>query len=112
MEAILPYIIQAVSGALGGGGISAIIKNVGMQFLPKLLSGAVGGLAGGAGVAALLGGGDPATAAEGATAAAEGAKAAAESGLDTKNLLMQAAGGLVGGGALTGILGQFIGKKG
>ncbi len=55
MEAIIPIIIQALSGAAGGGIIGNIIKSAGMTLLPKLLAGAVGGVGGNAALSGILG---------------------------------------------------------
>jgi hypothetical protein len=70
-----------------------MVKTVGMAMLPKLLSGAIGGVAGGSILGALFGTGtvDPAAAAS----------------LD----MGQVVGALVGGGgAATGIVGKLLGK--
>jgi hypothetical protein len=96
MEAItpyLPYIIQAVAGAVGGGGLGAIIKGKSLGMVGNLIAGAVGGLAAGQGatygglmdqIAPLLGGN--AMAADGVV-------------------------GLVGGGVLQVIASLILGKK-
>lgn len=102
MEAILPLIIQAVSGMVGGGVAGSLLKTAGMSLLPKLLSGGIGGIAGGSGLGALLGGG---------VAAATGDAGAAMGGLDMGSLLGNIGGGAVGGGVLTGLAGMVLGKK-
>lgn len=47
MEGIVAIIVQAVAGMAGDGLTGQVIKTAGMWILPKLLSGAVGGVAGG-----------------------------------------------------------------
>jgi len=47
MEALLPMIIQAVTGIIGGLGVSAAMKNVAVSMITKVISGLIGGLAGG-----------------------------------------------------------------
>jgi hypothetical protein len=98
MEALLPLIIQAVSGAAGGGIVGSLVKQVGMSLLPKLLAGGVGGLLGGA-------------AASGAGPIADllGMASQAGSGGMLDGIIGQVAGGAVGGGALTGIGGLLAG---
>ncbi|MGB7286896.1 MAG: hypothetical protein WBC71_08190 [Salaquimonas sp.] len=104
MEAILPIILQVISGAAGGGIVGNLVKTVGMSMISKMLLGGVGGLAGGAlatgsgplggllgGVLGMAGGGD------------------AAGGMDMGSILGQVAGGAVGGGALTGIGGLIAG---
>ena len=56
---------------LGGGLAGKIVKTAGMALLPKLISGAIGGIAGGSILGALVGGGgvDPAAVADAAAAA-------------------------------------------
>ena len=56
---------------VGGGLAGQFVKTAGMALLPKLLSGAVGGIAGGSILGALLGGSgvDPTAAADAAAAA-------------------------------------------
>ena len=48
MEALLPIILQVVSGAVGGGIVGNLIKTVGMSMISKMLLGGAGGLLGGA----------------------------------------------------------------
>ena len=102
METLMPIIIQAVSGIVGAGVAGTVVKAAAMANLPRILSGAVGGVAGGTLIASLLGGGavDPVATAEAATAA---------SGLDIGALLGQVLGGAVGGGALTALIGAVTG---
>ena len=46
MEALVPIIIQVVSGVVGGGVAGGIMKQAAMSILPKLLAGGIGGIAG------------------------------------------------------------------
>ncbi len=67
METILPIIVQIVTGIIGGQAVGAAIKQAAMSQLPKILSGAIGGVAGGLLLNAITGGSiDPAAAAEAA----------------------------------------------
>ena len=43
MEAILPIIVQIVTGVLGGQAVGAVLQQVAMSQLTKIISGAVGG---------------------------------------------------------------------
>ena len=81
-----------------------IVKTAGMALLPKLISGVIGGIAGGSILGALVGGGgvDP-------TAAADAAAAAG--GMDWGQLIAQLVGGVGGGGILTALVGMFMGKQ-
>jgi hypothetical protein len=56
MEAILPIIVQIVTGILGGQAVGAVLQQVAMSQLTKILSGAVGGVAGGTLLSSFLGG--------------------------------------------------------
>ena len=47
MEALLPIIIQVISGVVGGGAVGFMVKSAAMGLLPKLLAGGIGGIAGG-----------------------------------------------------------------
>jgi len=47
MDALLPIIIQAVTGIIGGLGVSAAMKNAAMSMVTKVISGLIGGVAGG-----------------------------------------------------------------
>ena len=67
MEAILPIIIQLVSGAAAGGGIAAAVKQIAISKGLGAILGAVGGVGGGA-LAGMLGG-DVGALAEGAASA-------------------------------------------
>ena len=91
MEAIIPLIIQAVSGVVGGGVVGTMVKNAAMTMLPKLLAGGIGGIGGATILGSLLGGGDP------------------SSMMDMGSLINNIGGGLLGGGALSGIAGMVMG---
>lgn len=97
METLLPIIVQIVTGIIGGQAVGAAVKQAAMGQLPKILSGAIGGVGGAAILGSLLGGSiDPAA----ATAAAEGLGGA----LNLNNIL----GGAGGGAILTGIVGAVM----
>ena len=91
METIIPLIIQAVSGMVGGGVVGSLVKNAAMTMLPKLLAGGLGGIGGASILGGLLGGGD------------------ASSMMDMGSLISNVGGGLLGGGALSGIAGMVMG---
>jgi hypothetical protein len=96
MQALLPIIIQAISGAAGGGIIGNLVKSAGMALLPKLIAGALGGIGGGQLLGGALGGllgGD------------------AAGGMDIGNILGQVISGGAGGGILTAIAGMVMGRK-
>jgi hypothetical protein len=94
MEALLPIIIQVVTGIIGGQAVGAAFKQAAMGQLPKILAGAVGGVGGGALLGSLLGGG------AGMDPAAGGAMG---------GLLGDVIGGAGGGAILTGIVGAVMG---
>ncbi|EXL04392.1 hypothetical protein [Aquamicrobium defluvii] len=98
METLLPIIVQVVTGIIGGQAVGAAFKQAAMGQLPKILSGAIGGVGGAAILGSLLGGGgiDPSA----ATAAAEGLGVA----INLNNIL----GGAGGGAILTGIVGAVM----
>lgn len=98
----LPIIIGLLSGAAGGNIAGKVMKS-GMGTMGRSLTGIVGG-AGLAGGMSMLGGG-------GAASVADAAQAATSSGLDPMSILKSVAGGGVGGGILTAILGMVTGKK-
>jgi hypothetical protein len=60
METLLPIVVQVVTGILGGQAVGAALKQAAMSQLPKIISGALGGVGGAAILGNLLG--DPATA--------------------------------------------------
>lgn len=103
METILPMIIQAVSGVVGGGGIGALVRGVSMGGLGNTVVGALGGLAGGQLLSGPIGGllGGATEVAADATAAA--GDAAASGAMD--GILTQVASGGIGGLGLTAIVG-------
>ena len=76
---------------VGGGVVGGMVKKVAMGMLPKLLAGGLGGIGGAGILASVLGGGD------------------ASSAMDMGSLINNIGGGLVGGGALTGIAGMVMG---
>jgi hypothetical protein len=96
MESLLPIIVQVVTGIIGGQAVGAAVKQAAMGQLPKILSGAIGGVGGAAILGSLLGGGaiDPAA-----------ATAAVGSALNLNNIV----GGVGGGAILTGIVGAIMG---
>ena len=93
VEALLPIIVQIVTGVLGGQAVGAVLQQVAMSQLTKISSGAVGGVAGGTVLGSLLGG------AAGADPAAGGALG---------GLLGNAIGGAGGGAILTGVVGAVM----
>jgi hypothetical protein len=98
METLLPIIVQIVTGIIGGQAVGAAVKQAAMSQLPKILSGAIGGVGGAAILGSLLGGGaiDPAA----ASAAVEGVGSA----LNLNNIV----GGVGGGAILTAIVGAVM----
>jgi hypothetical protein len=92
METILPLIIQAISGAAGGGIVGNLVKSAGMALLPKLLAGAVGGIGGNAALGGIL-------------ASALGSAG----GLDVMGIISQVISGGLGGGVLTALAGVVMG---
>ncbi|HEY6630482.1 MAG TPA: hypothetical protein VIZ90_03430 [Rhizobiaceae bacterium] len=89
MENLLPIIVQIVTGIIGGEAVGAAFKQAAMTQLPKILSGAIGGVAGGQILSGLLG--------------AEPAATNALSGM-----LGDAVGGVGGGAILTAIVGAIM----
>ena len=90
----IPLIIQAISGAAGGGIVGNLVKQAGMALLPKLIAGALGGVGGGQLLGGALGGmlgGD------------------AAGGMDIGNILGQVYQRRRGGGVLTAIAGMVMG---
>jgi len=98
VDALLPIIIQIVTGVIGGQAVGAAFKQAALGQLPKLLSGAIGGVAGGQILGALLGGGAAAT--------------DAASGGALGGLLGDVIGGAGGGAILTGIVGAVLKNRG
>jgi len=98
METLLPIIVQIVTGIIGGQAVGAAVKQAAMSQLPKILSGAIGGVGGAAILGSLMGGGtvDPAAVAD----AAQGLGSA----LNLQNIV----GGAGGGAILTGIVGAIM----
>ncbi len=93
METLIPIIIQAISGAAGGGIVSNILKQAGAALLPKLIAGALGGVGGGqllGGALAGMLGGDPANS------------------MDLMNIIAQVISGAGGGGLLAAIAGAVL----
>ncbi len=102
MGAILPLIIQLVSGAAGGNALAKILKNFDMGPLMNSAAGAVGGLGGGA-LAGMLGLGAAATTGD------------AAGGMDVGAIITQVVGGGAGGGilvVLVGFIKNMMGNKG
>lgn len=94
METLLPIIVQVITGIIGGQAVGAALKQAAMGQLPKILSGAIGGVGGAAILGSILGGGaiDP--------AAIEGVGSA----LNLNNII----GGAGGGAILTAIVGAVM----
>lgn len=86
MEALLPIIVQAIAGIIGGEAVGAAFKKAAMGQAARIISGIVGGVGGGALLAGM--GGD--------TGALSG-------------LVGDAAGGLLGGGVLSALVGAVMG---
>ena len=57
MNTLLPIIVQVITGIIGGQAVGAALKKAAMGQLPKILSGAIGGVGGAAILGSLLGGG-------------------------------------------------------
>jgi len=87
-NAIMAIVVQVITGIIGGQAVGAAIKQAAMSQLPKIISGAVGGV-GGAWILDMLAGG-------GATPGA----------LD--GLLGDAIGGAGGGAILTAVVGAVM----
>lgn len=96
MENIVPLLIQALSGAAGGGVAGAALKPGGLSSVLRLVVGALGGVGGsaalGSTLAGLLG-------------------AASSSGLDVMGIISQVVSGGLGGAVLTGVAGLVTGAK-
>lgn len=89
MEALLPIIVQVVSGIIGGQAVSVALKQVDMSQVVKIISGAVGGVGGGI-LLDMLGGGSGAMG----------------------SMVGDAIGGVAGGGVLTAIVGMVMKQMG
>lgn len=85
MEALLPIIIQVVTGVIGGQAVGAALKQVDMSQIVKIITGAVGGVGGGVLLDTLAGGG--------------GAMG---------SMVGDAIGGVAGGGVLTAVVGMVM----
>ncbi|UJQ94453.1 hypothetical protein [Mariluticola halotolerans] len=94
MEALLPIIIQLVTGAIGGNALGQGAKNMSMGTVGNTIAGAVGGV-GGTWIASLI----PAL-----------SGMLAGGGMDAGALVGQGVTGLVGGGVLTAIVGLIKNK--
>ena len=93
MDALLPIIIQVITGIIGGQAVGAALKQGAMGQVDKIISGAGGGVGGAARVGSLLGGTvDP----------------AAVGGLASSLNLENIVGGAGGGAILTGIVGAVM----
>ncbi|MEE9447774.1 MAG: hypothetical protein V3V09_07415 [Arenicellales bacterium] len=96
MEALLPLIIQLISGAAGGNIIGKLFSGLSLGGSGNTIAGLIGGLGGAkiaglAGLASMAGGG----------------------GMDMASIIGQVAGGAGGGGALmlvAGIVKKLLGK--
>jgi hypothetical protein len=93
METLIAIIVQAVTGIIGGEAVGAAFKQAAMGHAAKIISGAIGGIGGGALLSSLTGG-----------AAADPATAGALSGM-----LGDVIGGVGGGAILTAIVGAVMG---
>lgn len=102
METLVPILVQLVAGAVGGGALGQILKNVSLGSVGNIIAGAVGGV-GGTWLATMIPGLDGLVSGAASMAADGGAEAM--SGLDIGALVGQGATGLVGGGLLTAIAG-------
>jgi hypothetical protein len=94
METLIPIIIQAISGAAGGGIMGNIIKTAGAAMLPKLIAGALGGVGGGAALGGTL-------------ATMLGSTAA----MDPMSIVAQVVSAGLGGGVLSTIAGMVLKGK-
>ena len=65
---LIPIVVQVITGVIGGQAVGAALKNAAMAQLPKILSGAIGGVARRA---------DPRTCSSAAQAGADAAQRAA-----------------------------------
>ena len=88
MAALLPLIIQLISGAVGGNAVGALVKSLSLGTIGNSLAGVVGGGVGGQILSMALGAG-----------------AAPAGGMDIGAIVSQVASGGVGGGVLMAIIG-------
>ena len=99
-------IVQVIAGAVGGVGTGKAVKSVDLGNVGNIIAGIIGGV-GGSAVAGMIPGLEMLSAFGGAAPAAADAAATAAGGFDITALIGQAAGGLVGGGVLTAIVGAI-----
>jgi hypothetical protein len=100
-------IVQLVLGAVGGVGTARVAKSVDLGNVGNIIAGLIGGV-GLPALAGMIPGLEMLSSfAGGAPAAADAAATTAAGGLDIGALLGQGVGGLVGGGALTAIVGAI-----
>ncbi len=109
MESLVPIIVQLVAGAIGGGALGQLVKNVNLGTVGNIIAGAIGGV-GGTWLATMIPGLDGLVSGAAQVAADGGAEAM--SGLDMGALVGQGATGLVGGGLLTAIAGLIKNSMG
>ena len=86
MNALLPLIIQLVSGAAGGIGAGSIMKNASLGTIGNAIAGIVGGGVGGQ-LLGMLG------------------MATGGGGMDLTSIISSVAGGGIGGGVLMAVIG-------
>jgi hypothetical protein len=91
---LIELVVQVVTGIIGGLGVGAAVKQAAMATLPKILSGGIGGIAGGQILDRLVSSG-----------AVDAAAGAASSGVGWQD----AVGGVGGGAILTAIVGAVMG---
>jgi hypothetical protein len=91
---LVGLIVQIIAGALGGLATGKAVKSVDLGNMGNIIEGIIGGV-GGSAIAGLIPG----------LAMLSSFAGAAPAGLDIGALLVQAVGGLVGGGVLTAIVG-------
>jgi hypothetical protein len=101
-------IVQIITGALGGVGTGKAVKSVDLGNAGNIIAGIIGGV-GGTAIAGMIPGLEMLSSFAGAAApaAADAAATTAAGGLDIGSLIAQGAGGLVGGGVLTAIVGAI-----
>jgi hypothetical protein len=91
-------IVQLIAGAVGGLGTGKAVKSVDLGNVGNIIAGIIGGV-GGSSIAGMIPGLE--------MLSALGGDAAAAGSMDIGSLVGQAAGGLVGGGVLTAIVGAI-----